>query len=98
MVCGLGLFITFIGLANAGIVQPGGAIVTAGDFSTPGPLLALLGIIGIAILNHYKVKDAFFILIITSTLIGITLGVTYLPDSILSMKQSFSESAIKFLR
>lgn len=97
MVCGLGLFITFIGLANAGIVQPGGAIVTAGDFSTPGPLLALLGIIGIAILNHYKVKGAFLIVIIASTLIGIPLGVTSLPDQIFSLPPSFADTTFKFV-
>src|SRR6201992_785745 len=43
---GIGLFIAFIGLRNAGLIVPNAATtVTLGDVRAPGTLLALLGIL-----------------------------------------------------
>ena len=92
---GIGLFITFIGLLNADIVtlfgnvyDETGALVST-DYSDMGDilhgpaLLALIGLIIIAILLCYKVKGAIFFGIIITTIIGIPMGLTqYNPDPV----------------
>jgi AGZA family xanthine/uracil permease-like MFS transporter len=83
---GIGLFIALIGFANAGIVvNTGGTVVgLTSDFmaatSSGGhPLLALLGVIIIAILYALKIPGSILIGILATTVIGIPMGVTPLP-------------------
>ena len=79
--CGIGLFIAFIGLQNAGIVQDNPAtLVTMGTLTDPKPLLALIGIIISGLLLVKKVRGALLIGIVLTTLIGIPMGVTSMPD------------------
>ena len=90
---GIGLFIAFIGFANAGIVEAGGAIVQLGNLKSPEALLALIGLVITGILLYKKVKGALFIGILISTVIGIFMGVAELPSAIvqapLSLKPTF---------
>ncbi len=86
---GIGLFIAFVGLQNAGIIVKNDAtIVDFVSFSLKqeafpfGPLLAILGVIIIAVLYHFKVKGAILIGIIACTLIGFPMGITKLPESL----------------
>ncbi len=87
---GIGLFIAFIGLQNAGIVVDDGAtLVSLSNWtSSPAALVALIGLIVTAVLIAYNVKGALLIGIVISTIIGIPFGVTkysggsYLPPSI----------------
>ncbi|WP_204662801.1 NCS2 family permease [Fusibacter tunisiensis] len=81
---GIGLFIAFIGLANAGIIIQGATPLELGDITTGAPLLALIGLIIAGVLLAFKVKGALFIAIIATTLIGIPMGQTLLPDKIVS--------------
>lgn len=56
---GIGIFIAFIGLADAGIVvAKAGTIVGLGKLTAPTPALALLGLIIIAVLQAMRVKAA----------------------------------------
>ena len=79
---GIGLFIAFIGLVNAGIIVPGnGTLVSLVQFNNydnfPSAAIVLIfGLFCIAILEHFKVKGAVIIGIILATLLGIPLGVT----------------------
>lgn len=82
---GIGLFIAFIGLVNAGIVEQGGAILQLGNITSGPGLLAVIGLIIAGILLAYKVKGALFIAILVTTVIGYPLGVTTLPDKIVSV-------------
>ncbi len=78
---GIGLFIAFIGLKNAGvIVDHQATLVTLGDMSNPSVLLAMTGIIITGLLLAFKVKGALLIGILVSTVIGIPLGLTHLPE------------------
>ena len=83
---GIGLFITFIGLLNAGIVQcfgpEGGSYTEMGAITSGAPLLALIGVLITGIMIAYKIKGAIFIGIIITTLIGIPMGVTLIPESL----------------
>ncbi len=80
---GIGLFIAFIGLVNAGIITAGnGTLVTLVSFSSwdfnvmGGAIVCLFGFIVIAVLSHFNVKGSVIIGIIAATILGIPLGVT----------------------
>jgi len=56
---GIGLFIAFIGFADAGIVvAKSGTIVGLGNLTAPMPALALLGLVIIAVLQAMRIKAA----------------------------------------
>ena len=56
---GIGLFITFIGLQNAGIAKDDAAtLVSLGDFKTVPVVLALIGVLLIGVMLYYNVKGA----------------------------------------
>ena len=77
---GIGMFIAFIGLKNAGIIVSNEAtFVTLGQF-TPTAILACIGIVVSGVLIALKVRGALFYGILICTLIGIPMGVTQLPD------------------
>ena len=87
---GIGLFIAYIGLVNAGILSFGASSVTNGiandvvpqlsAFSSRSVILALIGLILTIILVVRKVKGAYLISILATTVIGIPMGVTGIPD------------------
>src|ERR1700734_3094243 len=80
---GIGLFIAFIGLHNAQIIVPSAAtVVTLGDMHSPAVLLAIFGIVLIAILQAYKVKASMLIGVLGTLLLGILLHqVKYQPST-----------------
>ena len=72
---GIGLFIAFIGLRNAGLIVPSAAtVVTLGDLHKPGTLLAVLGIVLIAVLQVLRVRAAMLIGVLGTTLVGALAG------------------------
>lgn len=74
---GIGLFIAFIGLKNAGIVVGSDAtLVTMGNLTDPAVLLACFGIMLSAVLLVRNVTGALLIGILATTIVGIPLGVT----------------------
>lgn len=77
---GIGMFIAFIGLKNAGIVVSNpSTFVHLGTFNA----VCILGIFSIVVsgaLMARGVKGSLFIGIIVSTIIGIPMGVTVIPD------------------
>ncbi len=78
---GIGLFIAFIGLKNAGvIVEHKATLVTLGDMSNKSVILALSGIVITGVLLAFRVKGALLIGILISTIIGIPMGLTHLPQ------------------
>lgn len=85
---GIGLFIAFLGLFNSGIIVKGAADtlpLSLGDImANPSAQLALIGILITGVLLALNVKGAIFIGIIISTIIAIPMGVTQLPEKIMS--------------
>jgi adenine/guanine/hypoxanthine permease len=78
---GIGLFIAFIGLQNAGVIINNDAtLVGLGDMGSPAVLIALGGIVLTAVLLSLKVKGALLIGIFVATVAGIPMGVTHLPE------------------
>lgn len=74
---GIGLFIAFIGLRNAGIIQPDpSTLVRLGSLRDPKTLLALFGLILTAALYARGVRAAILIGVAASTVIGLASGIT----------------------
>jgi adenine/guanine/hypoxanthine permease len=72
---GIGLFIAFIGLRNAGLIVASPAtIVTMGDLHQPGTLLALSGLILTSALLALNVRGAMLIGVLATSLAGAAVG------------------------
>ncbi|MDR1557127.1 MAG: NCS2 family permease [Tannerellaceae bacterium] len=80
---GIGMFIAFIGLKNAGIIEASPATFVRFGAFTPSSLLAMAGILLSGILIVKKVKGALFYSILICTAIGIPIGVTQIPEGFL---------------
>lgn len=94
---GIGLFIAFIGLKNAGIVVKNDAtFISLGNLHDPAVLLACIGIVISAVLLVRKVIGALLIGILLVTIIGIPMGITNLSSSIISAPPSLAPIFCKF--
>ncbi len=83
---GIGLFIAFIGFRNANIIVANAStFVGLGKMSDRQVILALFGVLLIAILVARRVGSAILIGIIAITIAGIPLGVSHWPAHILSL-------------
>jgi AGZA family xanthine/uracil permease-like MFS transporter len=80
---GIGLFIAFIGLRNAGIIVPSAATtVTLGNLHAHDVQLAIFGIVLIAVLQAYRVKAAMLLGVLSTLAVGILLHqVKYTPST-----------------
>lgn len=107
---GIGLFITIIGLKNAGIIISNPAtLVSLVDFSKwrsgadmvliNGALVALIGLIIMGILHARRVKGSILLGIVAATLIGIPLGITQLSNLDMNLGVKFRDFAeVSFLK
>ena len=69
---GIGLFIALIGLRNAGIIVPSPTTTVAlGNLHAPETLLAVFGILLIAVLQAFRVRAAMLIGVLGTMLLGI---------------------------
>lgn len=102
---GIGLFIAFLGLINSGngiIRLVGDSNITSLNLtSADGGLnnaafLTIIGVIIIACLMAWNVKGALFIGIVVTTIIGIPMGVTQIPESVTISDISMSDTFFKF--
>ncbi len=81
MSVGIGLFIAFIGMQNAGIIVKNDAVLVGlGDMNSPTVLIAVIGVILTAVLLSLRVKGALLIGIFMATIAGIPFGVTHMPS------------------
>jgi len=94
---GIGLFLTFIGLNETGIVTLGvpGAPVKIGNLHDPKMLLALAGFLLTAILLMKKIKGALLIGILTTALAGFLFKLSPMPAKIISMPPSLNPILLK---
>jgi AGZA family xanthine/uracil permease-like MFS transporter len=121
---GIGLFIAYIGVKNAGFIKfttdvvitpntftvplDGGATLVPGyeaaadavpalvQMNTAGPLLALIGLAIIVVLLLLKVRGALLIGIIATTIIGIPMGVTRIPEQLFDLSRLSDFSQVSF--
>lgn len=108
---GIGIFIAYIGVKNAGLINftsdPGtyiqfesgtviansSAVPALVTFNNPAVILALIGLALTAILVIYNVKGAIIIGILTTTILGIPMGVVDLSNigATASLGESFTQ-------
>ena len=95
---GIGLFITFLGLQNAGIiVSDENTMITLGAMSNPHVWVALLGLILTAVLYYKRVHGAFLIGIASATIFAVILGLVQVPEgSLVSLPPDISPVFLKF--
>ncbi len=74
---GIGLFIAFIGLVYAGVVEksPGG-ILKIGHLDKTYVIVALIGLVLISVLKYFNIKGALIIGMVVSAIASIPLGVS----------------------
>jgi AGZA family xanthine/uracil permease-like MFS transporter len=94
---GIGLFLTFIGLNEAGVVTLGsiGAPVKMGNLARPEVMLAILGFLLIGIFMIKRIKGAIFLSIILVAILSFFLGVSKFPDRLISLPPSLSPILLK---
>ena len=89
---GIGLFITYIGLKSAGLIEFSVSLVNNGiasasdvvpqlsTFNNKEVILSIIGLLITGVLVSIKSKNAYLKSIIITSIIGLFLGVTKLPD------------------
>ena len=88
---GIGLFIAFIGLKNAGIVVANSAtFVGLGDLTDPTVLLSIFGVIAISIFMVRGSKIAIFLGMGLTAIVGMITGLIDIPTSVISMPPSMA--------
>ncbi|UTR13656.1 NCS2 family permease [Salipaludibacillus sp. LMS25] len=88
---GIGLFIAFIGLKNAGIVVRSEAtLVELGHLGAPATLLAIFGIVATVIFITLGIKGGIFYGMILTAVVGMIFGTVPLPDQIIGSIPSIS--------
>jgi len=93
---GIGLFIAFIGLQNAGVVVKNDAtLVHLGDITTGSALLAMIGLVVTSVLIVKKIKGDLLIGIVLTALIGIPMGITQI-NGIVSTPPSIAPIFFQF--
>lgn len=81
---GIGCFIVFIGLQNAGIIVDSPTLVGIGSFSDPSVILAMVCIVLTLFMSARKVPGAIFIGMALTTLMGVVTGIITIPSSIVA--------------
>ncbi|HVG25087.1 MAG TPA: NCS2 family permease [Thermoanaerobaculia bacterium] len=93
---GIGLFLTFIGLFEAGIVKAGeGVPVQLGDVRSAPVLLSLFGFVLISALLYKRVPGAILIGMAVTAITGALLGAGKLPTSIVALPYDLSPIALQ---
>jgi AGZA family xanthine/uracil permease-like MFS transporter len=94
---GIGMFIAFIGLKGMGVIVDNPAtLVSLGNFHDPKVLLGVFGFIVAAVLFAYRIKGAFIIAIIITSIVAWVLGLGELPKGIVSMPSGIGDIAFHF--
>jgi len=93
---GIGAFIAFIGLKEMGMVVDNPAVLVGlGDFSNPNVILGVIGLVLTLGLFALRVKGAFIIAILTTSVIAWVFGIASFPKEFISMPASISSIAMQ---
>jgi AGZA family xanthine/uracil permease-like MFS transporter len=81
---GIGLFITFIGLVNMGVVIKNDVTLVSAGPVTPTVLIGLFGLMVMAFLEIKRIKGALLIGIVSATAIAVVFGYVERPGGLIS--------------
>jgi AGZA family xanthine/uracil permease-like MFS transporter len=100
---GIGLFIAFIGLQNAGVIvkDPGSAVKLNAHFTSPDLIVFFVGLLTTAVLHARKIRGSILWGIIAATLLSVVLKLTLassasplVADSMLAKQFQFAHSVV----
>lgn len=96
-VVGIGLFLTFIGLNETGIVTLGvpGAPVHVGNLKEPSVMLAIFGFLVISFLMIRKIRGAILIGILAVTALSFFMKLVPVPDTLIGMPPDITPIFLK---
>lgn len=93
---GIGLYIALIGLKSGGIIVASESnTLIFGDLSTAKALMFGIGFLLVLIFEARKIKGSMILSIILVTLVGIPLGVTKMPTSLLNLPSGIADVTFK---
>ncbi len=92
---GIGLFITFIGLVNLGLIADNPATLVSAQPLSPEIMIGLAGLLIMLVLESRKIPGALLIGIVTSTLLAVLFGLVALPETIFNTRFSIQPIALK---
>ena len=91
---GIGAFIAFIGLKQLGVIVPSKAtLVTLGDLGQPAVLLGIFGLFLTLVLYLYRIKGAFILGVLLTSVVGWILGLGKAPEELFSLPASIAPIA-----
>lgn len=91
----VGFFIAMVGFKNGNIMSISNGTIAMGSLANPNTILSLIGLVITIALVLNKIRGGVLIGILTTTLIGIPMGVTQIPTSFFSMPPSIMPIAFK---
>ena len=91
----VGFYIVLLGFKNGGLMSLEGGSIAMGDVKSPGVLLTIIGLVMVVFLQARKVKGGVLVAIILTTIIGIPMGITNVPESLVTMPPSIEPIAFK---
>ena len=93
---GIGAFIAFIGLKSMGMVVANPAVlVSVGNFKNPNVLLGVLGLVLVFAFYAWRLKGAFILAVLGTSMLAWILGVAPYPTEFFSMPASISPIAME---
>ncbi len=89
---GIGLFIALLGLKQAGLVvaNPDKNVLVFGDLTATQPLVAAAGLLLVILFAARGVRGGIVLSILLLTVVGIPLGITEPPESVMSWPESMT--------
>ncbi|MGL5100177.1 MAG: NCS2 family permease, partial [Fusobacteriaceae bacterium] len=91
----VGFFIAMVGFKNGNIMSISNNTIAMGSFSNPNTILSLIGLVITIALVLNKVRGGVLIGILITTLLGIPMGITQIPESFFSLPPSIRSIAFK---
>lgn len=91
----VGIFLIELGFKNGGLMKVANGSISIGDIGSPAAITAICGIFVTAILSARRVKCDMLLGIVIATIIGIPLGITKIPESIVALPSGISNIAFK---
>ncbi|QHW31777.1 NCS2 family permease [Paenibacillus rhizovicinus] len=93
---GIGLFITFIGLQNAGvIVASPSTLLTLGDLTEPMTALTIVGLVISLVLMAYRVRGFLFVGMLITAVIALLMDQMDLPSNLVAMPSGLDATAFR---
>ena len=94
---GIGLFITFIGLRNGGIVveKPGTLVGLNTELFTPGPLVFMIGLLVITVLHARRLVGSILIGVLVATTVAWLMGQVETPRALMGLPHIESSAIMK---